>query len=47
VVGRSADKILTINFDILRYATQVLGFERIFQYDIDNEKLTPGFEIAV
>jgi hypothetical protein len=32
---------------MLRYATQVLGFERIFQNDIDNEKLTRCLELAV
>jgi hypothetical protein len=32
---------------MLRYATRVFGFERIFQNDIDNEKLARGLELAV
>jgi len=47
VVGRSAVILLTINFNILRYATRVLGFERVFHNDIDNEKLTRDLELAV
>jgi len=47
MVGRSTVILLTINFNILRYATRVLGFERVFQNDINNVKLTRGLELAV